>query len=64
MPSYLLWTRSSYFFVFSYLNDELIIKKSSSCTFGIKVIKFWKIKKNKKSQLSSPPHEFEKVSVV
>ena len=61
----LMWTRSSYFclfFLFKY--DELIIKQPSGCTFGIKVVKFWKIFKNKKSRLSSPPHEFEEVSVV
>ena len=44
MPLNLLWTRSSYFclfFLFKY--DEIIIKQPSSCTFGIKVVKFLKI---------------------
>ena len=57
MPLNLLLTRSSYFclfFLFKY-DEVIIIKKTSSCTFGIKVVKFWKILKNKKSPLSSPP---------
>ena len=47
MPLNLLWTRSSYFclfFLFKY--DEVIIKQPSSWTFGIKVVKFWKILEN------------------
>ena len=68
MPLNLLWTRSSYFVCFSYLKyDEVIIKQPSSCSFGIKVVKltkFLKIFKNKKSPLSSSPHEFGKVLVV
>ena len=54
----LLWARSSYFFLFFLFKyDEIIIKKPSSCSFDIKVVifrKFWKIFKNKKSQLFSP----------
>ena len=41
MPLNLLWTRSSdfcLFFLFKYY--EVIIKQPSSCTFGIKVVKF------------------------
>ena len=44
MPLNSLWTRFSYFclfFLFKY--DEIIIKQPSSCTFGIKVVKFYKI---------------------
>ena len=45
MPLNLMWTRSSYFYLFFLFKyDELIIKQPSSRTFGIKVGKFLKIK--------------------
>ena len=37
----LLWTRYSYFYLlFLFKYDEVAIKQPSSCTFGIKVVKF------------------------
>ena len=64
MPLNLLWTRSSNFCFFLFKYDEVIIKQPSSCTFGIKVLKKFKILKNEKSSLSSPPHEFWKMLVI
>ena len=68
MPLNLLWTRFSYFYLFFLFKyDEIIIKQPSSRIFGIKVVNFLKIlenSKNKKSSLSSPPHEFGEMSVV
>ena len=40
MPLKLMWTRSS-FFLFKY--DAVIIEQPPSCSFGKKVVKFWKI---------------------
>ena len=43
MPLNSLWIRFSYFcLIFLFKYDE-IIKQPSSCTFGIKVVKFYKI---------------------
>ena len=39
MQKNLMWTRSFFlFFLFKY--DEVIVKQPSSCTFGIKAVKF------------------------
>ena len=54
MPSNLLLTKSSYFFVFLFKYNETIIKQPSSCSLGKKVVKNCKILENKKSVLSSP----------
>ena len=44
MPLNSLWTRFSYFcLIFLFKYDEIIIKQPSSCTFGIKAVKFYKI---------------------
>ena len=47
ISSNLLCIRSSYFFVFLFKYDEVIIKITSSCSFGKKFAKFWKVLKNK-----------------
>ena len=47
MPLNLLWTKSFYFillFLFKY--DTVIIKQPSSCSFGIKDVKFQKMLEN------------------
>ena len=60
MPSSLLWTWSSYFVLYFFKYDAVIIKNPSVTL----LIKSCKIFGNKKSPLSSPHHEFGKMLVV